>query len=222
MHGAARRGDAYPPRRKGAESDERRRDETRRDDEGRRGSRTAALNAVPSDRQHRLLRRILGSFLLRSFKLRHARISLSFSLFYSLFFSHAFSSFSPFLPLFSLLRCISVAWPRQPRYNDGGKVIAGGKRGTRAANGISLACIRRPRVSRVADVYVCERPARLLARSLARSLRVCTSSLLVARPKRGGSLPPTWMRGSLYGACVQSIFFLPLPMYICICLFIYP
>lgn len=28
---------------------------TRRDDEGRRGSRTVALNAVPSDRQHRLL-----------------------------------------------------------------------------------------------------------------------------------------------------------------------
>lgn len=114
--GGARRGDAYPPGRKGAESDERRRDETRRDDEGRRGSRTAALNAVPSDRQHRLLRRILGSLRselsLRSLKLRHARIassrSLSLSLSLSIFFLTR-SLPSSLSLLFSLFSVVS-AW----------------------------------------------------------------------------------------------------------------
>lgn len=158
--------DAYPSGRKGAESDERRRDETRRDDEGRRGSRTAALNAVPSDRQHRLLR---GSFSASSdselslsafsLKLRHARIALR-SLFLSVtfFFSHTHSfsttplpSFPPPSPLiyFSLLRFV-LAWRgRGSRDNDEGKVVAGGKRGTRAANGIisrvypAAACVAR-------------------------------------------------------------------------------
>lgn len=41
--------------RKATSATETRRGATRKDDEGRRGSRTAALNAVPSDRQHRLL-----------------------------------------------------------------------------------------------------------------------------------------------------------------------
>lgn len=41
--------------RKATSAAETRRGATRKDDEGRRGSHTAALNAVPSDRQHRLL-----------------------------------------------------------------------------------------------------------------------------------------------------------------------
>ena len=51
------RGERKPEeQRVSARDAETRRGETRKDDESRRGSRTAALNAVPSDRQHRLCR----------------------------------------------------------------------------------------------------------------------------------------------------------------------
>lgn len=166
--------DAYPSGRKGAESDERRRDETRRDDEGRRGSRTAALNAVPSDRQHRLLR---GSFSARSDSElslcvlveappRSHRPPLSFSLCYFLFFSHALSfSTTPLPPLFpatfpphpflSSPFCISVAWPRQPRQR---------RRKSRRGWKTRDACSERHHFSRVSGGRVCRafrRPVRV-------------------------------------------------------------
>lgn len=246
--------------RKGAESDERRRDETRRDDEGRRGSRTAALNAVPSDRQHRLLR---GSWARSSFRLRFEPLNLELvrasasprlaSLFLFFFLTHTLSfisplSYSPPPGFLSLLRCIGVLYSgvaaaaairptTKEKYN---LVVAGGKRVRRgAARHRHLACIRRPRVCCRAysvRVRVCERAPGAPARSLVRSFRFVSSlprsraCCIAVPPKRGGSpLPPSWMRGSLLGACVsvcavsQSIFFLPLTlcMYICMHLSIY-
>lgn len=148
--------------RKATSTAETRRDTTRKDDEGRRGSRTAALNAVPSDRQHRLLR---GSSARSGSSSLYARSStatltppplLSVPL---LSFSHTH--------IFSL--AIGVARPRQPRRRRRkSRAAAGGKRVQRTSPRVC----RRPRVSRAGiSENVCERPARRSARSLA-ALRV--------------------------------------------------
>lgn len=81
---------------------ETRRDVTRKD-EGRQGSRTVALNAVPSDRQHRLLCESLARFSLSSFR---ARLSSLCTI--SVFFFFVICIF--FLPLFLLrYQCDAVA-----------------------------------------------------------------------------------------------------------------
>jgi len=187
-----------------------RRDAARKDDEGRRGSRTAALDAVPSDRQHRLLRgssaRSGFELSLRSFKLRHACL-LSLSLSFLLPYSLSLSSLTHFRSLsLSLCLCLNPtvsAWRgRGNRDDDEGKVEpprvenAGRVQRERIASHVSgsrVCCAQR--------ACTCvKRPAcRLLA------LRVCASSIFVARPKRGGSFLPRWMRDSLYGACVYLL-----------------
>lgn len=73
---------------------ETRRDVTRKD-EGRQGSRTVALNAVPSDRQHRLLCESLARFSLSSFRARLSSlctISVFFLFCYLYIFSTSLSS----------------------------------------------------------------------------------------------------------------------------------